>query len=33
MPTYEGQVTEEQLLQLLAYMKTLRAPERTAEPR
>jgi cytochrome c oxidase subunit 2 len=33
MPTYEGQVTEEQLLQLLAYIKTLRTPERTAQPR
>ncbi len=28
MPTYQGQVNEEQLLQLIAYIKSLRAPER-----
>jgi cytochrome c oxidase subunit 2 len=26
MPTYEGQVGEEQILQLIAYIKSLRAP-------
>jgi cytochrome c oxidase subunit 2 len=29
MPTFQGQVTEDQLVQLLAYIKTLRSPERT----
>ncbi len=28
MPTYRGQVNEEQLLQLIAYIKSLEAPER-----
>ena len=26
MPTYQGQIGEEQILQLVAYIKTLRAP-------
>ncbi len=28
MPTYKGQVTEEELLDLIAYIKSLGAPER-----
>jgi cytochrome c oxidase subunit 2 len=30
MPTFQGQVSEEQLLQLLAYVKTQKSAERTA---
>jgi cytochrome c oxidase subunit 2 len=33
MPTYEGQLGEEQILQLVAYIKTLRAPAAGAEDR
>ena len=28
MPTFQGLVTEEQLLQLIAYVKSLQAPTR-----
>jgi cytochrome c oxidase subunit 2 len=31
MPTYQGQVSEEQLLQLIAYIKSLPVPERKAQ--
>src|SRR6202035_1404444 len=31
MPTFQGQVTEEQLVQLVAYVKSLAAPAREAE--
>jgi cytochrome c oxidase subunit 2 len=32
MPTYEGQVTEEQILQLIAYIQSLKPPsEKTKE--
>ena len=29
MPTYQGQISEEQVLQLIAYVKSLGAEERT----
>ena len=29
MPTYQGQIDEEQMLQLIAYVKSLGAEERT----
>ncbi len=31
MPTYEGQLSEEQILQLIAYIRTLKAPERAGD--
>jgi mono/diheme cytochrome c family protein len=30
MPTYQGQVDEEQMLQLIAYVKSLSSEERTS---
>ena len=32
MPTFRGQVTEEQVLQLIAYVKSLSSAERTPAP-
>ena len=32
MPTFRGQVSEEQILQLIAYIKSLGSPERTQAP-
>ena len=32
MPTFQGQVSEEGLLQLIAYVKSLAKPEETAAP-
>ena len=29
MPTYQGQINEEQVLQLIAYVKSLASEERT----
>ncbi len=32
MPTFRGQVSEEQILQLIAYIKSLASGERTQAP-
>lgn len=31
MPTYQGQISEEEILQLIAYLKTLRTPDQTKQ--